>query len=107
MSVQTPGPAAELIDHAAGIIVEARKQPHTAPGHWAGALWKAGMLVAPGSAALSMPTQQQIAEAALGGIRYNLPVDAFGQAQRLDDYAAIWANAAAIKVLALLTGDES
>lgn len=53
------------------------------------------------------PTQEQIAQAALGGIRFNLPVDAFGQANRLDDYTAIWANAAAIKVLALLNGADS
>jgi hypothetical protein len=47
-SNMTPGPASDLIDHAAKIIIEARKDPHTAPGHWAGALWQAGMLVGPG-----------------------------------------------------------
>jgi hypothetical protein len=45
----TPGPAADLIEHAAGIIVASMKEPHTAPYHWAGALFEAGMLVAPGT----------------------------------------------------------
>ena len=43
-----PGAAAALIEHAAAIIVAKQKEPYTAPGHWAGALWEAGMLVAPG-----------------------------------------------------------
>jgi hypothetical protein len=45
----TPGPAVDLIEHAAGIIVAKQKEPHTAPYHWAGALWEAGMLIAPGT----------------------------------------------------------
>lgn len=45
-----PGPAADLISYAAGIIVAKMREPHTAPYHWAGALWEAGMLVAPGTA---------------------------------------------------------
>jgi hypothetical protein len=45
-----PGPAVDLIEHAAGIIVAKMEEPHTAPYHWAGALWEAGMLVAPGAA---------------------------------------------------------
>ncbi|MEU4558393.1 hypothetical protein AB0F72_08385 [Actinoplanes sp. NPDC023936] len=49
MPVSAPGPAADLIDHAAGIIVRKQKEPYTAPYHWAGALWEAGMLVAPGT----------------------------------------------------------
>lgn len=56
-----PGPANDLIEHAAGIIVASRKQPHTAPAHWAGALWEAGMLVSPGTADLGRPTREQIA----------------------------------------------
>ena len=48
--VSTPGPASELIDHAAAVIIESRNQPYTAPGHWAGALYEAGMLVSPGTA---------------------------------------------------------
>ena len=51
MRASTPGPAVDLIDHAAGIIVKKQKEPHTAPYHWAGALWEAGMLVAPGTPA--------------------------------------------------------
>lgn len=50
-----------------------------------------------------MPTQEQLAEAAVRGIRFNLPVDAFGQSKRLDEYFLIWGNAAAINVLALLS----
>ncbi len=49
MSASTPGPAVDLIEHAVGIIVKSKSQPHTAPYHWAGALWEAGMLVAPGA----------------------------------------------------------
>jgi hypothetical protein len=63
-AAMTPGPAADLIEHAAGIIAAARKQPHSAPAHWAAALWEAGMLVAPGMA--GVPTKarirQQVAE---------------------------------------------
>lgn len=47
-AVGTPGPNVDLIEHAAGIIVAEKKKPHTAPYHWAGALWEAGMLVPPG-----------------------------------------------------------
>lgn len=50
MTVSAPGPAVDLIEHAAGIIVAKMREPHTAPYHWAGALWEAGMLVAPGTA---------------------------------------------------------
>lgn len=46
---QQPGPAADLIEHAAGIIAAKRREPHTGAYHWAGALWEAGMLHAPGS----------------------------------------------------------
>ncbi|MBM0275340.1 hypothetical protein [Micromonospora tarensis] len=46
---QTPGSAVDLIEHASGIIVAAMEQPHSAPYHWAGALWEAGMLHGPGS----------------------------------------------------------
>lgn len=46
--IQAPGPAVDLIEHAAGIIAAAMKEPHTAPYHWAGALWEAGMLQPPG-----------------------------------------------------------
>lgn len=49
MTTYQPGPAADLIDHAAGIIVKKMREPHTGPYHWAGALWEAGMLVAPGT----------------------------------------------------------
>lgn len=56
MSASTPEPAAELIDHAAGIIAAKKREPHTVPYHWAGALWEAGMLVAPGNATTA-PTQ--------------------------------------------------
>lgn len=45
----------DLIEHAAGIIVEKMREPHTAPYHWAGALWAAGMLVAPGTAVSGGP----------------------------------------------------
>nr|WP_221374525.1 AAA family ATPase [Actinoplanes polyasparticus] len=51
MTASTPAPAVDLIEHAAGIIVKSKSQPYTAPYHWAGALWEAGMLVAPGTAA--------------------------------------------------------
>lgn len=46
-------------------------------------------------------------KAAVDAILYNLPLDGFGQERRLTDYAAIWGNAAAKAVLALLpkTGD--
>lgn len=47
---ETPGPAVDLIEHAAGIIVAKMKEPHTAPYHWAGALWEAGILCPPGTA---------------------------------------------------------
>lgn len=46
----TPGPAVDLIEYAAGVIVAKQREPHTAPYHWAGALYEAGMLVAPGTA---------------------------------------------------------
>lgn len=46
---QGPGPAVDLIEHAASIISASQQKPHTAPYHWAGALWDAGMLVAPGT----------------------------------------------------------
>jgi hypothetical protein len=45
----TPGPAADLIEHAARIIAAKKRKPYTAPYHWAGALWEEGMLVAPGA----------------------------------------------------------
>ncbi|MFJ1539314.1 hypothetical protein ACIODS_12295 [Micromonospora chalcea] len=48
-TVQTPGPAVDLIEHAAGIIVKTMDHSRSAPYHWAGALWEAGMLHAPGS----------------------------------------------------------
>ena len=57
-----PGPAADLIEHAASIIVASRTMPHTAPGHWAGALWEAGMLVAPGTPTQEQIIRQQVAE---------------------------------------------
>lgn len=63
VNAMTPGPAVDLIEHAARIIIASRKQPYTAPAHWAGALWEAGMLVAPGSAL------QVAAPAGDGGLR--------------------------------------
>ena len=50
MTVTTPGPAVPLIERAADIVVAEMKKPHTAPYHWVGALWEAGMLVPPGTA---------------------------------------------------------
>jgi hypothetical protein len=44
-----PKPAVDLIEHAAGVIIAKQREPHTAPYHWAGALWEAGMLVPPGA----------------------------------------------------------
>lgn len=40
-----------------------------------------------------------IAQAAVAAIRYNVPVDGFGQSKRLDEYAAIWGNAVAQKLV--------
>lgn len=61
----TPGPAVDLIDHAAGIIAAEKRKPHTGPYHWAGALWQAGMLVPPGTATgeLAPPTASTTPEA--------------------------------------------
>lgn len=87
-STQTPGPAADLIEHAAGIIVESRKQPYTAPGHWAGALWEAGMLVAPGSAAPAVPQpaddleRLHLAASALADL-WHVPIDVFWQTREM------------------------
>lgn len=44
MTAASPGPLADLLEHAADIIIASRKEPHTAPYHWAAALWKAGLL---------------------------------------------------------------
>lgn len=49
MTAQQPGAAVDLIEHAARIIIAEKQKPHTGPYHWAGALWQAGMLVAPGT----------------------------------------------------------
>jgi hypothetical protein len=57
MSPSTPGPDAELIDYAAGVIVRSRKQPHTAPYDWARALREEGMLVPPGAAHRLVPSE--------------------------------------------------
>jgi len=38
--------------------VETRKQPHTAPYHWAAALYEAGMLVSPGTPDAVDPLRQ-------------------------------------------------
>jgi hypothetical protein len=68
VTATTPGPAVDLIEHAAGIIVASKRQPHTAPYHWAGALWEAGMLVAPGTsqsvdvAAIEARVRTEVAE---------------------------------------------
>jgi hypothetical protein len=48
--------------------------------------------------------QEALAKAAVAAILYNLPIDAFGDQKRLEEYAAIWGNAAAKAVLALLNG---
>lgn len=77
--VATPGPAADLIEHAAGIIVAKRREPHTAPAHWAGALWEAGMLVAPGTA---NPELDQLVAAAL----------ALRDAEGDDEISQAWAD---------------
>lgn len=62
---QTSGPAVDLIEHAAGVIVAKMDEPHTAPYHWADALWEAGMLHSPGS----LPLQNEVhLAAALRGI---------------------------------------
>jgi len=58
MKPEQPGPAVGLIEHAARIIVETRKQPHTAPYHWAAALYEAGMLVSPGTPDAVDPLRQ-------------------------------------------------
>lgn len=52
MTASAPGDVrlVKLIEDAAGLIVEAQKRPHTAPYHWAGALYQAGMLVPAGEA---------------------------------------------------------
>ncbi|HWD83294.1 MAG TPA: hypothetical protein VG497_30550 [Kribbella sp.] len=50
-----------------------------------------------------VPPIAVLAEVAVKAIRSFLPVDGFGQAQRLDEYAAIWGNAAAHNIHALLT----
>lgn len=55
MTASTPGPAAPLIEQAAQIIVDSQDQPHTAPYHWAGALYEAGMLVSPGADEVAKP----------------------------------------------------
>jgi hypothetical protein len=44
-----PGPEADLIGYAAGIIVEAKKQPFATPASVAAALYKAGVLAPPGA----------------------------------------------------------
>lgn len=41
--------------------------------------------------------------AAAAAIKYNLPVDAFGQQRRLNDYADIWGAAARTAVIKELT----
>ncbi|HEV2929629.1 MAG TPA: hypothetical protein VGW74_13120 [Propionibacteriaceae bacterium] len=63
MTTSTPGPAVDLIEHAAGIIVAKQREKYTAPYHWAGALWEAGMLVAPGTAPKVQPSADTAAEA--------------------------------------------
>jgi hypothetical protein len=40
----------------------------------------------------------EAARIAVEAIRYNLPVDEFGQARRLQEYTAIWGNAVAKKL---------
>lgn len=57
-----PGPLVDLIEYAAGIIVASKQQPYTAPYHWAGALYEAGMLVAPGSEASALLARAVAAE---------------------------------------------
>lgn len=64
--VSTEGPASDLISHAAGIILKSMDEPYTAPGHWAGALWKAGMLVHPGTSEtepLTATPREELADA--------------------------------------------
>jgi len=45
-------------------------------------------------------TTATVAQAATDAIRYNAPVDGFGQSKRLDDYAALWGNAVANRLVA-------
>lgn len=50
----------------------------------------------------SESARDQLVEAIFGAITFNAPVDGFGgQDKRLNEYAVIWANAAATAVLAL------
>jgi len=44
-------PKVQLINAAARVLVEAKQVPHSAPGHWAGALYEAGLLVDPSALA--------------------------------------------------------
>jgi hypothetical protein len=61
--------------------------------------WEAGH-----EAAQPVVDQEAVAKAAVAAILYNLPIDAFGDQKRLEEYAAIWGNAAAKAVLALVNG---
>lgn len=73
------------------------------PACWAESIRNA--LAAHAVAHQPTPTQQQLADAATRAIRFNLPIDGFGESKRLDEYAAIWGNATAKAVLVLLGGD--
>lgn len=47
-------------------------------------------------------TREQLGTAAAKAIIYNLPLDGFGEPKRLEEYAAIWGNAAADAFLKLI-----
>lgn len=85
-------------EHNAGCEGEA-----DCPACWAEQIRTA--LAAHAAAHQPRPTHRQIAEAATRAIRFNLPVDGFGDSKRLDEYAAIWGNATAKAVHVLLGGD--
>jgi len=76
MTNSSPGPAADLIEHAAGIIVAKKREPHTAPYHWAAALWEAGMLQAPGPLEVDDPAAPESSS----------PLDLEAIRARYDDY---------------------
>lgn len=54
-----------------------------------------------------LPTREQLGTAAAKAIIHNLPVDGFGDSERLETYARIWGNAAADAALALLTAADA
>lgn len=78
--------------------------------HWLDIAKQHNPLVAALVAAGMFREAPQLDQAAAGtaaakAIIYNLPVDGFGQPERLEEWAAIWGNAAATAVLALIGGD--